>query len=85
MHVTGQCPRSRALERNARDGRLPLPAFVFLLIAVLALVTDATPWSYGAGPFVAKSLGEHVGEMAPSTLTATESFLSRERPGCGAS
>ncbi len=24
-------------------------AFVFLLVAVLALVTDATPWSYGRG------------------------------------
>ena len=55
-------------------------AFVFLLIAVLALVADATPWSYGVGPFVAKSLSEHAAEMAPTTLSAIEGFLSREAP-----
>ncbi len=34
-----------------------------------------------AGPFVAKSLSEHLSDMAPATLKAIEGFVSREAPG----
>lgn len=49
---------------------------VFLLAATVALVVDATPALYGAGPFKATTLGGHWRELAPSALTAAESAVS---------
>lgn len=41
---------------------------VFLLVATVALVVDATPASYGVGSFHATSLAGHWKELAPSSF-----------------
>ncbi|MBN8911511.1 MAG: hypothetical protein J0H65_05505 [Rhizobiales bacterium] len=45
-------------------------AAVFLLAATIALVIDATPPIYGAGPFAATSLLAQWQELAPSGVAA---------------
>jgi hypothetical protein len=47
-------------------------AAVFLLVAAIALVNDATPAVYGAGPFTLTSLDAHWQELAPSALAAAK-------------
>ena len=51
-------------------------AAVFLLVATIALVVDATPWVYGAEPFDATSLGEHWQEMGATSYSAAKSAVS---------
>lgn len=51
-------------------------AAVFLLIATIALVVDATPWVYGAGPLKATSLGGHWKELGATSHEAAKSTLS---------
>lgn len=51
-------------------------AAVFLLIATIALVVDATPWVYGAGPLKATSLGGHWKELGATSHEAAKSALS---------
>lgn len=51
-------------------------AAVFLLIATIALVVDATPWVYGAGPLKATSLGGHWQELGATSYEAAKSGLS---------
>ncbi len=45
-------------------------AAVFLLVATIALVDDATPAVYGTGPFGLTSVAAHWQELAPSGLAA---------------
>lgn len=51
-------------------------AAVFLLVATIALVVDATPWVYGAGPLEATSLGEHWQGMGATSYAAAKSGIS---------
>jgi hypothetical protein len=46
-------------------------ASVFALVAVLALVVDATPALNGTGSFKATTVIGHWQELAPASLTAT--------------
>jgi ABC-type Mn2+/Zn2+ transport system permease subunit len=55
-------------------------AAVFLLAATIALVIDATPPIYGAGPFVATSLAAHWQELAPSAFDATRQAVTGLSP-----
>jgi uncharacterized membrane-anchored protein len=47
-------------------------AAVCLLVATIALVDDATPAVYGAGPFVLTSLSAHWQDLAPSAFAAAQ-------------
>ncbi|MEO1207104.1 MAG: hypothetical protein AAFV45_12310 [Pseudomonadota bacterium] len=47
-------------------------AFVFLIIAAVALVADLTPWLSGVGAFQSTSLGDHWRGIARVTLQKTE-------------
>lgn len=51
-------------------------AAVFLLVATIALVVDATPWVYGAGPFQATTLGEHWRELGATSYGAAQKAVS---------
>jgi hypothetical protein len=51
-------------------------AAVFLLVATISVVVDATPALYGADPFVATSLAAQWEELAPSSLEATRTSVS---------
>ena len=51
-------------------------AAVFLLVATVALVVDATPAVYGAGPFEATSLSAQWIELAPNSFEATRKSVS---------
>lgn len=51
-------------------------AAVFLLVATIALVVDATPWVYGAGPFEATTLGEHWRELGATSHGAAKEAVS---------
>jgi hypothetical protein len=53
---------------------------VFLLVAVIALVADATPSIDGAGPFAATSFREHWADLAPSSLAAAKAAVVRSAP-----
>jgi hypothetical protein len=50
-------------------------ASLFLLIAVIALVSDATPWSYGAGPLKSTSLAEHWAAISPTSLEGAKTAV----------
>ncbi len=47
-------------------------AAVFLLVATIALVVDATPPIYGAAPFKGTSLAAHWKDLAPSSYQAAQ-------------
>jgi hypothetical protein len=50
-------------------------ASVFALIAIVALVADATPALNGTGPFVAHSVINYWAELAPASLVATRASI----------
>ncbi len=50
---------------------------LFLLVATVALVSDATPPLAGTGPFVATPLVEHWKEIAPGSLEAAKAAIQR--------
>jgi hypothetical protein len=50
--------------------------YLFLLVAVVALVSDATPTSRDDQRFEATSLAEHLSSVAPMTLEGTKSTVS---------
>jgi hypothetical protein len=52
-------------------------ASLFALVAVVALVTDATPALTGTGPFKATSVVGYWRELAPSTLLTAHAAVSR--------
>lgn len=52
-------------------------AALFLLVAVIAIVADATPAITGSGHFAPKSVTQHWTELSPSTLEAAKSSLTR--------
>jgi hypothetical protein len=52
-------------------------ASLFLLVAVVALVSDVSPWLSGAKPFSATSLAKHWGDLTPGTLQAAKTAVSR--------
>jgi hypothetical protein len=49
---------------------------VFLLVAVIALVSDATPPLAGAGPFKATTLLGHWDDLAPNSLAAAKKAVT---------
>jgi hypothetical protein len=51
-------------------------AAVCLLVATIALVSDATPAVYGAQPFAATTLAGHWKDLAPSSFEATRNGAS---------
>lgn len=55
-------------------------AAVFLLVAAIALVVDATPATYGAGPFKATSLGANWQDLAPSAFEAAKKAVTGVSP-----
>jgi hypothetical protein len=55
-------------------------AAVFLLVATVALVVDATPWVYGASGFEAQSLHGHWQELAPNSLAAAQKAVTGLAP-----
>lgn len=55
-------------------------AAVFLLIATIAIVADATPAIYGAGPFRLTSLSAHWQELGRSSFEAAESGMTAVAP-----
>lgn len=52
-------------------------AAVFLLIATIAIVVDATPPVYGAGSFTATSLAAHWHDLGATSYEAAKSTVSR--------
>ncbi len=56
-------------------------AALCLLIAVVALVADASPAIYGIGPFGATSLRQHWSGISPKSLEAARASL--EASGAG--
>lgn len=50
---------------------------LFLLVAAVALVADATPPLAGSGPFAATAFSEHWTEIAPSSLDAAKEAITR--------
>lgn len=55
-------------------------AAVFLLVATIALVVDATPALYGGGPFEATPLSTQWQELAPNSFEATRTSVSGLSP-----
>lgn len=55
-------------------------AAVFLLVAVVALVVDATPAVYRAGPFTATALSAHWQDLAPSSFDAAKNAITGVSP-----
>lgn len=52
-------------------------ASLFLLVAMVALVSDLSPWLQGARPYAATSFAKHWGDLAPATLQSARTSLSR--------
>jgi len=55
-------------------------ASLFALVAVVALVTDATPAWNGTGPFEATSVIGHWKELAPVSLEAAQTAIIESTP-----
>jgi hypothetical protein len=55
-------------------------AAVFLLVATIALVVDATPPLYGGGAFEATSLSTQWQELAPNSFEAARTSVSGLSP-----
>jgi hypothetical protein len=55
-------------------------AAVFLLVATVALVVDATPAVYGAGPFIATTLNEQWKELGPSSFEVARKAVQGAAP-----
>jgi hypothetical protein len=55
-------------------------AAVFLLVATIALVVDATPSIYGAGSLEATSSSSHWKDLAPSSFEAAKTAVSGIAP-----
>lgn len=53
---------------------------VFLLVATIALVVDASPAIYGAASFHATSLAAHWQELGPSSFAAARKAVSGVAP-----
>ena len=53
---------------------------VFLLVATIALVVDASPPIYGAGSFQATSLAAHWQDLGPSSYEAARKAVSSFAP-----
>jgi hypothetical protein len=51
-------------------------ASLFLLVAVIALASDATPPLSGVGPFKATSIAKHWGDISPASLAAAKTTVS---------
>lgn len=55
-------------------------AAVFLLVATIAAVADATPSVYGAGSFKATALGAHWEDFAPSSYQGAHKAVAGLSP-----
>ena len=53
---------------------------LFLLVAVVALVSDLTPMLAGAGPFMATPMSTHWSDLAPTSLAAAKSAVNSAAP-----
>lgn len=51
-------------------------AGLFALIAIIALVADATPWLNGSAPFVGTSFETHWERISPNSLVAARERVS---------
>ena len=51
-------------------------ASLFFLVAVIALVADATKPLSGLGPFAATPVAKHITDFAPATLQAAKGAIS---------
>ncbi|MGQ0673635.1 MAG: hypothetical protein ACT4N2_12270 [Hyphomicrobium sp.] len=51
-------------------------ASLFLLIAVIALISDATPALNGTAGFVPTAIGRHIGDISPSTLEGAKTGIT---------
>lgn len=49
---------------------------LFALIAIVALIADATPWMNGTGPFASTSFEEQWGRISPNSLKGARDSLS---------
>ncbi len=58
---------------------------LFLLVATVALVVDATPAIYGAGAFKGTSLAAHWLDLGPSSFAAAKKAISGAAPWLWAS
>ena len=59
---------------------LRLLAGLFLLIAVVAFLADATPWLNGTTGFEATSLATHWKDVAPASLERAQASVVRNAP-----
>lgn len=50
---------------------------VFALVAVVALIADATPAFYGTQPFIMRTVMEYWQELAPGSLEAAHAAVIR--------
>ncbi|WP_072396134.1 hypothetical protein [Hyphomicrobium sp. CS1GBMeth3] len=55
-------------------------AAVFLLVATIALVFDATPAVYGAGPFEGTTLSAHWQDLGPNSFEAAQKAVQAFAP-----
>lgn len=56
-------------------------AGLFLLVAILAIAADVTPWLQGARTFTSTSFAKHWGDLAPATLQAAKLAVTRHLGG----
>ena len=52
-------------------------ASLFLLVAVVAFIADLTPWLQGGKPYASTPFVKHWGDMAPATLKAAQTNVTR--------
>jgi len=52
-------------------------ASLFLLVAIMALVSDMTPWLIGGKPFISTSFAKHWGDVAPATLQGAKMAVTK--------
>ena len=76
---------AQLLDPESPMAALRFLAAVFLLVAAIALVVDATPAIYGAGPFEATALSVHWKDVAPRAFEAAHAAISSVSPWIWAS
>ncbi len=72
------CPGKPSIPASDPEPPWPPSALsaVFLLVAVIAFVSDATPPLAGAGPFKATTLLGHRDDLAPNSLAAAKAAVT---------
>ncbi len=52
-------------------------ASLFLLVALVALVSDLSPWLLGARGYSSTAFAKHWGDLAPATLQSARASLTK--------